>query len=67
MLVKMLLRWYIRQESGFVVTLATVELVVRGRDLSVGLLAAALDHVLPWRECLGLALSCEGRKVSVGS
>jgi hypothetical protein len=28
-------------------------------NLSVGLLGAALDHVLPWRVCLGLALSAK--------
>jgi hypothetical protein len=32
-------------------------LVVRGGGLSIGVLGVALDHVLPWRVCLGLALS----------
>jgi hypothetical protein len=64
---EMLLRWYIRQESGFVVTLGHCRICCPGPDLSVGLLAAALDHVLPGRVGLGLALSCESRKVSVES
>jgi hypothetical protein len=37
-------------------------------NLSVGLLGAALDHVLPWRVCLGLALSAKliGPELKVG-